>query len=95
MLVLRPRLFAASAPSPVPGEAALSSKWGAAKRDDRAYVIDTCGRSNAGAATFVEMMTLFWHGHFATGAHKVRPAYKMWRQSETPPARMGLATLPI
>jgi uncharacterized protein (DUF1800 family) len=31
----------------------------------------------------VEKMTLFWHGHFATSAQKVRQAYKMWRQNET------------
>jgi uncharacterized protein (DUF1800 family) len=30
-----------------------------------------------------EKMTLFWHGHFATSAQKVRPAYKMWLQNET------------
>jgi uncharacterized protein (DUF1800 family) len=32
---------------------------------------------------FVEKMTLFWHGHFATSGEKVRPAYKMWLQNET------------
>jgi uncharacterized protein (DUF1800 family) len=32
---------------------------------------------------FAEKMTLFWHGHFATSAQKVRPAYKMWLQNET------------
>ncbi len=32
---------------------------------------------------FVEKMTLFWHGHFATSGEKVRPAYKMWQQNET------------
>ncbi len=30
-----------------------------------------------------EKMTLFWHGHFATSASKVRPAYKMWLQNQT------------
>jgi uncharacterized protein (DUF1800 family) len=34
-------------------------------------------------APFVEKMTLFWHGHFATSGDKVRPAYKMWEQNET------------
>ncbi len=29
-----------------------------------------------------EKMTLFWHGHFATSAEKVRDAYYMWRQNE-------------
>ena len=28
-----------------------------------------------------EKMTLFWHGHFATSAEKVRDAYLMWRQN--------------
>ena len=27
-------------------------------------------------------MTLFWHGHFATSAVKVRDAYLMWRQND-------------
>jgi len=35
------------------------------------------------SSPFVEKMTLFWHGHFATSAQKVRPAYKMWVQNET------------
>jgi uncharacterized protein (DUF1800 family) len=35
------------------------------------------------SSPFVEKMTLFWHGHFATSAEKVRPAYKMWLQNET------------
>ena len=30
-----------------------------------------------------EKMTLFWHGHFATSAVKVRDAYFMWRQNQT------------
>ena len=34
-------------------------------------------------APFIEKMTLFWHGHFATSGQKVRPAYKMWLQNET------------
>jgi hypothetical protein len=33
-------------------------------------------------APFVEKMTLFWHGHFATSADKVS-AYRMWLQNET------------
>jgi uncharacterized protein (DUF1800 family) len=32
---------------------------------------------------FLEKMTLFWHGHFATSGLKVRPAFKMWLQNET------------
>jgi uncharacterized protein (DUF1800 family) len=30
-----------------------------------------------------EKMTLFWHGHFATSAVKVRESYFMWLQNET------------
>lgn len=30
-----------------------------------------------------EKMTLFWHGHFATSATKVKDAYLMWQQNET------------
>ncbi len=33
-------------------------------------------------APLVEKMTLFWHGHFATSAQKVKAAYAMWRQNE-------------
>lgn len=31
----------------------------------------------------VEKMTLFWHGHFATSAAKVKNGYWMWRQNDT------------
>ena len=34
-------------------------------------------------SSFLEKMTLFWHGHFATSGLKVRPAFKMWLQNET------------
>lgn len=34
-------------------------------------------------APLVEKMTLFWHGHFATSAQKVKETYFMWRQNET------------
>jgi uncharacterized protein (DUF1800 family) len=34
-------------------------------------------------APLVEKMTLFWHGHFATSALKVRSPYKLWQQNET------------
>lgn len=30
-----------------------------------------------------EKLTLFWHGHFATSAQKVRDAAAMWRQNQT------------
>ena len=34
-------------------------------------------------APLVEKMALFWHGHFATSALKVRSPYKLWQQNET------------
>lgn len=34
-------------------------------------------------APLIEKMTLFWHGHFATSALKVRSPYKLWQQNET------------
>jgi uncharacterized protein (DUF1800 family) len=34
-------------------------------------------------APLLEKMTLFWHGHFATSAAKVRSPYKLWQQNET------------
>jgi uncharacterized protein (DUF1800 family) len=34
-------------------------------------------------APLLEKMTLFWHGHFATSATKVKPAYRMWLQNRT------------
>src|SRR6266404_4986929 len=36
-----------------------------------------------GPAPLLEKMTLFWHGHFATSAQKVRDAYWMWLQNDT------------
>jgi uncharacterized protein (DUF1800 family) len=39
-------------------------------------------RMSRSPAPFVEKMTLFWHGHFATSADKVS-AYRMWLQNET------------
>ena len=40
-------------------------------------------RMAKGPRPLQEKMTLFWHGHFATSAQKVRDAYFMWRQNET------------
>ena len=40
-------------------------------------------RMKATRAPLLEKMTLFWHGHFATSAQKVKDAYWMWRQNET------------
>ena len=34
-------------------------------------------------APLIEKMTLFWHGHFATSAEKVKDGYWMWRQNDT------------
>jgi uncharacterized protein (DUF1800 family) len=39
-------------------------------------------RMSRSPGAFVEKMTLFWHGHFATSAEKVS-AYRMWLQNET------------
>ena len=39
-------------------------------------------RMASGTRPLQEKMTLFWHGHFATSAEKVRDAYLMWRQNE-------------
>jgi uncharacterized protein (DUF1800 family) len=33
-------------------------------------------------APLLEKMTLFWHGHFATSATKVKSAYRMWLQNQ-------------
>jgi hypothetical protein len=36
-----------------------------------------------------EKMTLFWHGHFATGVQKVGDSYLMWQQLFAPPNVKG------
>ncbi|PZR75805.1 MAG: DUF1800 domain-containing protein, partial [Chthoniobacterales bacterium] len=41
------------------------------------------GWMGATPAPLVEKMTLFWHGHFATSAQKVKDGYWMWRQNDT------------
>jgi uncharacterized protein (DUF1800 family) len=40
-------------------------------------------RMAKGPRPLQEKLTLFWHGHFATSAIKVRDAYYMWRQIDT------------
>ena len=40
-------------------------------------------RMRQSADPLEEKMTLFWHGHFATSAQKVRDAYFMYRQNQT------------
>jgi uncharacterized protein (DUF1800 family) len=44
---------------------------------------DWLERMAHGPRPFQEKLTLFWHGHFATSAVKVREAYFMWLQIET------------
>lgn len=39
-------------------------------------------RMAKGPRPLQEKMTLFWHGHFATSADKVKEAYLMWRQND-------------
>lgn len=34
-------------------------------------------------APLLEKMTLFWHGHFATSAEKVKDGYFLWKQNDT------------
>ena len=41
------------------------------------------GWMGATPAPLVEKLTLFWHGHFATSAEKVKDGYWMWRQNDT------------
>lgn len=41
------------------------------------------GRMAFGPRPFQEKLALFWHGHFATSAVKVRNAYFMWKQIDT------------
>ena len=40
-------------------------------------------RMAKGPRPLQEKLTLFWHGHFATSAQKVKDAYFMWLQNET------------
>jgi uncharacterized protein (DUF1800 family) len=40
-------------------------------------------RMMTGPAPFLEKMTFFWHGHFATSVQKVKDAYWMWLQNDT------------
>lgn len=39
-------------------------------------------RMAGGARPLQEKLVLFWHGHFATSAQKVRNGYYMWRQND-------------
>ena len=39
-------------------------------------------RMASGPRPLQEKLVLFWHGHFATSAQKVKDAYLMWKQNE-------------
>jgi uncharacterized protein (DUF1800 family) len=52
-------------------------------RDLQEMRIDWLKRMANGLRPLQEKLTLFWHGHFATSAVKVKDAYFMWRQIET------------
>ena len=58
----------------------------AANRMDQTRFLELRGwwlqRMARGPRPFLEKMTLFWHGHFATSSEKVRNPYYMWRQNE-------------
>ena len=57
------------------------------RREQTADLADLIGwwleRMRESVDPLEEKMTLFWHGHFATGAVKVKNAYYMWRQNQT------------
>ena len=56
------------------------------RQTQRARMVELEGwwldRMVRGADPLREKLTLFWHGHFATSAVKVRDAYLMWRQND-------------
>jgi len=56
------------------------------QRMQREHMLELRGwwlqRMAKGPRPLQEKLTLFWHGHFATSAEKVREAYFMWRQNE-------------
>ncbi len=73
---------------------ALKEKAGERKERIRALRLETrdelldlrdwwLGRMLSSPAPLVEKLTLFWHGHFATSAQKVKNSHWMWRQNET------------
>jgi uncharacterized protein (DUF1800 family) len=62
----------------------MIQQWEVEQRDETAGLrFWWLNRMKETAAPLVEKMTLFWHGHFATSAAKVRNAYWMWLQNET------------
>ncbi len=56
------------------------------QRKQRQRIVELKGwwlrRMADGPRPLQEKMTLFWHGHFATSAEKVRDAYLMWKQND-------------
>ena len=56
------------------------------QRTQRQRIVELKGwwlqRMAKGPRPLQEKMTLFWHGHFATSAEKVRDAYLMWMQND-------------
>jgi uncharacterized protein (DUF1800 family) len=56
------------------------------QRMQREHMVELRGwwlqRMAQGPRPLQEKLTLFWHGHFATSAEKVREGYFMWRQNE-------------
>ena len=56
------------------------------QRDQFLHIMELRGwwieRMAKGPRPLQEKMVLFWHGHFATSAQKVRNAYFMWKQNE-------------
>lgn len=52
-------------------------------RDLQEMRYDWLKRMASGSRPLQEKLTLFWHGHFATSAVKVKDAYFMWLQIDT------------
>ena len=57
------------------------------QRTQQLHILELRGwwlaRMANGPRPLQEKLTLFWHGHFATSAQKVRDAYFMWLQNQT------------
>ncbi len=57
------------------------------QRDQRLHIVELrhwwLQRMAKGPRPLQEKLTLFWHGHFATSAQKVKDAYLMWLQNDT------------
>lgn len=91
LVAQRQELSAAMAAAPGDPEAAraqLRRGLGAQERREQTdYLVDLGGwwvnRMRDAQDPLEEKMTLFWHGHFATSAQKVKDAYLMWRQNQT------------